>query len=137
MDKFDFLSADWVEESRRLRGVYRDEHGESHRLVANYTITDVPFLDGGTAEFHLDFQSPLFYEKGHVESADYQIATDYETARTIYHDTSWGLDRLRDAYSDGSIQIEGPVEELREFWADVIREPDHIEMYDRIMEFTA
>lgn len=49
----------------------------------------------------------------------------------------WGLDRLQDAYSDGSIQIEGPVDELREFWADVIREPGHIEMYDRIMEFTA
>lgn len=136
MEKFDYLSADWIEESRKIRGSYRTEHGESHTLVANYTIKDIPFLDGGTAEFHLDLQSPLFYEQGHSESADFDVKTDYQTARMLYHDTSWGLNQLQDAYDDGSIQIEGAIDELREFWADVIRQPGHIEMYDRIMEFT-
>jgi len=137
MEKHAYLSPEWITESRRIRGDYRLEHGESHSLVANYTITDIPFLKGGKAEFHLDLQSPLFYETGHVESADFQITTDYETAHEVYKDTSWGLDRLQDGYTDGSIQITGKVDELREFWADVIREPGHIDMYDQIMEITA
>lgn len=137
MEKFDYLSADWIEESRKVRGAFRTEHGETHRGVANYTITDVPFLDGGTAEFHIDLQSPLFFEKGHVESADFDVKTDYQTARMLYDDNSIGLNDLQDAYADGSVQIEGSVDELREFWADVIRKPGHIEMYDRIREFTA
>ena len=137
MEKHAFLSPGWVAESRRIRGDYRSKQGESHTLVSNYTITGVPFLDGETAEFHLDLQSPLFYENGHAESADFHVTTDYQTAREVAQDSSWGLTRLVDGYADGSIHIEGEVDELREFWADVIRKPGHAEMYDQIMEITA
>ena len=137
MTKHEFLSADWIEASRKVRSDYSVSHDDVPPWVANYTISNVPFLDGATAEFNLDMRSPLFYQSGHVDDPTFTVASDYETAKEIYHDRSWGWDSLQDAYADGRVQITGPVDELREFWADVIREPAHMEMYDKIVEFTA
>ena len=48
-----------------------------------------------------------------------------------------GLDRVAQAYEDGSLAIEGDVEAIREAWADAIRARDYLEVYDAIAALTA
>lgn len=136
MEKFEFLSPAWFEATRAVRGEYRSSHETKHGLVGNLTITGVPSLNGGAAVFHVDLRSPLFYEVGHVENADFSLTTDFETAREVYQDASWGLVRLQDGYADGTIQATGDIDAIRDFWIDVIRDPDHVTVFDQIMEFT-
>ena len=48
-----------------------------------------------------------------------------------------GLNRLSEAFDDGSLAIEGDVEAIREAWADAIRARDYLEVYDAIAALTA
>ena len=135
-EQFEYLSPEWIEATRAIRGEYRKRLGVKQQLIVNYTITEFPFADSGTAEFHLDVASPLFYDVGHVDDPDFWLKTDYQTMREVYQDASFPRDRLREGYDDGTIEIDGDADVLRAYWADVIRDSDRIELFDRIMEIT-
>jgi hypothetical protein len=137
MERFEYLSPRWFEATRAVRGEYRSNHEPDVSYVGNLTITAVPSLNGDSATFHVDLSLPLFYDAGHVENADFSLVTDFETAREIYQDDSWGLVRLSDAYADGTLQATGDIDVVREFWIEVIRDPDHVTVFDQIMAFTA
>jgi hypothetical protein len=137
MQPHQYLSPEWLEAVRGLREQYRATKGPDEPLLVNYTITDVPFIDGESASFHLDVRSPLFYEPGHVDEPDLSIVTDYETARTAYRDSSWNLDSIRKGYASGRLQVEGDLDRIPEWWVEVVQDPEHIAVWDQIMMVTA
>lgn len=132
-----FLSPEWVEAVTEIRQRHASRSEHYPRAVINHTITDVPSLDGGTADFHTDIRSPHFFERGHAaEGAELTIRTSYETARGLYRDGSWNLQRLRDAYADGSLEVDGDLELIPEWWQEVVTHPAEMMMYDEIMMVT-
>lgn len=137
MQPHPYLSPEWLEAVRGLREQYRAKKGPDEPLLVNYTITDVPFIDGESAHFHLDVRSPLFYEPGHVDEPDLSIVTDYETARNAYRDSSWNLDSIRKGYASGHLQVEGDLDRIPEWWVEVVQDPEHISLWDQIMMVTA
>jgi hypothetical protein len=136
MEQHEYLSPGWLEAVRAVRADYASHHEALDPLIVNYTITDVPGHDGD-AHFHSDARSPLYYEPGHHADAAWAVSTDWATAREIYQDTSWGLDRMSAAYEDGTLVIVGDAEAIRQAWADAIRARDYMEVLDRIAAFTA
>jgi hypothetical protein len=137
MKQHQYLSPEWFDAVRGLRQQYRATKGPDEPLLVNYTITDVPFIDGESASFHLDVRSPLFYEPGHVEKPDLWVVTDYETARRTYRDNSWSLDSIREGYESGLLQVEGDLDRVPEWWIEVVQDSEHIAMWDQIMMVTA
>ncbi|MGI9623931.1 MAG: hypothetical protein ACR2PK_13935 [Acidimicrobiales bacterium] len=137
MEQHPYLSPEWLATVRELRAGYRETHGAEDPLLVNYTMTGVPFANDGRADFHLDVRSPLFYEPGHVANPDLWVVTDYETARGIYRDSSWNLERLRSAYASGLLQVEGDLDAIPGWWIDVVQDADHIALWDQIMLITA
>ena len=107
--QYQYLSPEWLEAVRNLREQYRTAKGPEEPILVNYTITDVPFIGGDPAEFHLDVRSPLFYEPGHIAAPNLSISTDYETARTLYSDASWNLSGIRETFTDGLLNTENKV----------------------------
>ena len=136
MEQHEYLSAGWLEAVREVRARYAAGHKPLPPLLVNFSISDIPGYDD-EAHFHSDARSPLYFEPGHVDAAVWTVVTDYATAREIYRDTSMGLDRVAQAYEDGSLAIEGDVEAIREAWADAIRARDYLEVYDAIAALTA
>jgi hypothetical protein len=131
-----YLSSEWIEAVREIRGRHAAHLAHRPRIVINYTITDIPFLDGASAEFHTDVRSPHFFELNHDNDAALAVRTDYETARQLYSDSTWSLDRLREGYGSGSIAIEGEIELIPEWWTEAVGHPDELAMYDEIMMVT-
>jgi hypothetical protein len=137
MISYPYLSPDWIEAVGEIRKRRVEVNASYPQFVVNYTISDIPFLDGGTADFHTDIRSPHFFERGHDADASLTVRTDYETARRIYRDSTWSLDRLRESYGSGAIAIEGDLELIPQWWTEVVSSPDQVAMYDEIMMMTA
>lgn len=136
MEKHEYLSPGWLEAIREVRARYASTHDTLSPLIVNFTISDVPGHDGA-AEFHLDARSPLYYEPGHHADPAYAIATDYATAKEIYGDTTWGMEKLTAAHEAGTLTLDGDPDEVREAWADAIRARDYMEVLDEIAQLTA
>lgn len=136
MASYPYLSPDWIEAVRKIRMRHAEDSTPYPPVVVNYTVSDIPFLDGGSADFHTDVRSPHFFERGHQADAALTVRTDYETARNIYRDATWSLDRLREGYRSGAIEMEGDIELIPEWWTEVVSHPDQVAMYDEIMMVT-
>ncbi len=108
---YPFLSDEWVEHARRIRGEHRDQVGSSSQLVRmNLIVTEVPF-GSGRLDAHLDTSSgEIEIEIGHVESPDLKVTVDYVTAREILvgGNTQAGMQ----AFMAGKIQVEGDIGKL-------------------------
>jgi hypothetical protein len=137
MASYPYLSPEWIEAVREIRGHHAAHLADRPRIVVNYTITDIPFLDGGTGQYHTDVRSPHFFEPIHDNDAALAVRTDYETARRLFRDSTWNLERLREGYRSGSIEIEGDIDLIPEWWTEAVGNPDELAMYDEIMMVTA
>jgi predicted unusual protein kinase regulating ubiquinone biosynthesis (AarF/ABC1/UbiB family) len=79
-----FLSPEWIDAMRALRDeVAPDVPADVPAVVANLTVTDVPFGDG-TVLAHADTSSgSIELDLGHRDDAHVHLTLDHATARTL------------------------------------------------------
>ena len=134
-DRYQFLSAEWMDAARALREEYRGKGtGIGHAVKMNQVITDVPFGEG-TINSHMDTTSgEVEMDTGHLENADVTVTLDYETAKAIFVDGN--PQAGMQAFMAGKIKVQGDMTKLMAM-QQVSPDPAAAELQGKIREITA
>jgi hypothetical protein len=134
MTMYRFLSPEWREaaESIRIRFIAAHESPEVP-IVANVTVTRVPFGDG-TAEMHSLPGVPNVFDPGHVGDADVTMTLDYTLARLAMLDH--GTNVLELGLQSGQIAVDGDAEKLKQYWRTHIGDTSYLEMLEALRGIT-
>jgi hypothetical protein len=139
MSRFQFLSEEWLEETRRIREQYRDQVPAVPVPVRmNQVINEVPFGDG-VVKAHVDTSSGTFdIDTGHLENPDLTVTLTYATAKALLVDGDVGA--AMNAFMSGKIRVDGDVTKLialQTAGAGAAADPAAGQVVKRIQEITA
>ncbi|WP_201731935.1 hypothetical protein [Acidithrix sp. C25] len=113
MEKYPFLSPEWIERVRDIRQAYSEQSDTPSVDVAirmNQIVTDVPF---GNSEVKIYIDSSegfIDIELGELEDAEITIRIDYETAKSIFVDLDFQV--AMTAFMAGKIRVTGDFTKL-------------------------
>jgi len=139
VSQYQFLSDEWLAETRRLREEYRDLVPDVPVSVRmNQVINEVPF-GNGVIHAHVDTSSGrVEMETGHLDSPDLTVTLSYETARAILVDADAG--GAMNAFLSGRIRVDGDITKLialQTAGSGQGSNPAAAELVKRIQEITA
>jgi len=111
MDRFPFLSDDWVEAARKIREEFGAlEEGVPDNVRMNQVITEVPF-GTGTINSHIDTSSgSLEMDIGHLDRPDVTVTLDYDTAKAVFVDGT--VSAAMTAFMAGRVRVQGEMAKL-------------------------
>ncbi|MEA2717623.1 MAG: hypothetical protein QOI56_1367 [Actinomycetota bacterium] len=111
MDRFPFLSDEWVVAARKIREeVGPLDEGVPDNVRMNQVITEVPF-GTGTINAHVDTSSgSLEMDLGHLERADVTVTLDYDTAKAVFVDGT--VSAAMKAFMEGKVRVQGEMAKL-------------------------
>jgi SCP-2 sterol transfer family len=138
MDRFPFLSDEWVAAARKIRDEFGAlEEGVPDNVRMNQVITDAPF-GSGTINCHVDTTSgSLEMDLGHLDQADVTVTLDYDTAKSVFVDGS--VAAAMSAFMAGKVRVQGEMAKLLSA-LNQLNPPDESSIgavQDRIREITA
>ncbi|MCA1843472.1 MAG: SCP2 sterol-binding domain-containing protein [Actinobacteria bacterium] len=133
-ERYQFLTAEWMDAARALREQYRGKGTNiGHAVKMNQVITDVPFGEG-VINSHMDTTSgEMEMETGHLENADVTVTLDYETAKAIFVDGN--PQAGMQAFMAGKIKVQGDMTKLMAM-QQVAPDPTAAELQGKIKEIT-
>ena len=106
-----FLSEEWIEAAREIRGRYESDLPEITMTVRiNQVITDVPFGEGVINAYIDTSGGAMVFELGELAEADAVIVTDYDTARAMLVERDPAV--LMQSLMQGRVQIQGDMMKL-------------------------
>jgi hypothetical protein len=111
MDRFPFLSDEWVAAARKIREEFDGiQDGVPENVRMNQVITEVPF-GTGTINSHVDTSSgSLEMDLGHLEHADVTVTLDYATAKAVFVDGT--VSAAMTAFMAGKVRVQGEMAKL-------------------------
>ena len=111
MDRYPFLSDDWVVAARKIRAEFdKLDEGVPNNIRMNQIITDVPFGEG-TINAHVDTTSgSLEMDIGHLEKSDVTVTLDYDTAKSVFVDGT--ISAAMTAFMAGKVRVQGEMAKL-------------------------
>jgi hypothetical protein len=134
MNKHRFLSPEWQEAAEPIRQQFMATHASPDvPIVANVTLTGVPFGDGGM-DLHSLPGIPNVFDPGHVDDPDLTLKMDYALARQILIDRSTNVLEL--GLQSGQIAIDGDAERLSQHWRSHIGDTSYLEMLTALRGIT-
>jgi hypothetical protein len=108
--KYEFLSAHWIEAVRAIRDEYADRVKAPPVLVrANVIVTETPF-DGGEVRGYVDTAHGLAIEAGQLDQPDFTATLDYATAKSLFVEQD--PQALLQAFFGGKIRLTGDASKL-------------------------
>lgn len=111
MGPYQFLSDEWLEETRRIREEYRDQTPAVPVPVRmNQVINEVPFGDGIIKAYVDTTSGILDVEVGHLEKPDLTVTLSYGTAKAILVDGDAA--QAMNAFMSGRIKVDGDITKL-------------------------
>jgi len=106
-----FLSEEWIEAAREIRGRYESDLPDITMTVRiNQIITDVPFGEGVINAYIDTSGGAMVFELGELAEADAVIVTDYDTARAMLVERDPAV--LMQSLMQGRVQIQGDMMKL-------------------------
>lgn len=130
---YTYLSQEWLDAAQPIRDRFSTTTTVTVPLVANVTVTGLPF-GPGTAEMHSLPGVPNVLDPGHVADADVALTLDYQLARLILLDTSTNILEL--GIGSGQITVNGDTDRLRSYWRDHIGDQAYLTMMDELRAIT-
>ena len=108
---YQFLSDEWLEETRKIREQHKDEVPPIPVVVRmNQVITEVPFGDG-TIKAYVDTSTGVLdMEVGHLEAPDLTVTLTYATAKAILVDGDAA--QAMNAFMSGKIRVDGDITKM-------------------------
>jgi SCP-2 sterol transfer family len=108
---FQFLSDEWLAETRRIREEYRDQTpAVPVPIRMNQVINEVPFGEGFIKAYVDTTTGILDVELGHLEAPDLTITLSYATAKAILVDGDAA--QAMNAFMSGRIKVDGDITKL-------------------------
>ncbi len=127
---YKFLSDEWVEAARKIRGELDSPATAPQPVKMNLVITDVPFGEGAV-DAHMDTTSgELELETGHLDAPDVTATLDYETAKAMMVDAN--PQAAMQAFMAGKIKLQGDMTKAMALQSG----PPNPELTKRIQEIT-
>lgn len=136
MEKFQFLSPEWIEKAKEIRAAHQGEAGNLDSVIRmNQLVTDIPF---GTSELrtYVDTSSGLLdIELGELDDPDVSVVLDYETAKAIFVDQNpqAGIQ----AFMAGKIKVTGDLTKLMALQGTISPDDTNVKIAKEIQEITA
>ena len=139
MGQYQFLSDEWLEETRKIREQNRDHVPAIPVTVRmNQIINEVPFGEG-VIKAYVDTSSGLLdMEVGHLEHPDLTITLSYATAKAILVDGDAA--QAMNAFMSGRIKVDGDITKLialQTAGAGATTNPVAAEVVKKIQDITA
>ena len=139
MGQYQFLSDEWLEETRKIREQYRDQAPAVPVTVRmNQVINGVPFGEG-TIKAYVDTSSGVLdMEIGHLDNPDLTVTLSYDTAKAILVDGDAA--QAMNAFMSGRIKVDGDITKLialQTAGSGAVANPAAAEVVRRIQEITA
>jgi putative sterol carrier protein len=134
LPKYPFLSAEWIEEARKIRDEYRGRAQQvAHVVRMNQVVTDVPFGEGTVRTYIDTTAGSLDLELGELEDPDLTVTMDYLTAKALLveGDPQAGMQ----AFMAGKIKVDGDMSKLMALQATP-PDPTSQEIASRIRSIT-
>ena len=128
-----YLTPEWHEAAAPIRDRFRADDTEVNQLVANVTVTNVPFGDGSLELHSLPGVSNVF-DPGHVDDAVVSVSLSYNLARLVLFDTSTML--LEMGFRSGEITATGATDELTSYWRTHIGDGAYFSMLEELRAIT-
>ena len=111
MGQYQFLSDEWLEQTRLIREEYRDRAPEvAVSIRMNQVISDVPFGDGVIRAYVDTSGGMLDIEVGQLDSPDLTVTLAYDTAKAILIDAD--ATAAMNAFLSGRIRVDGDITKL-------------------------
>ncbi len=111
MGQYQFLSDEWLEETRKIREEHKDEVPAIAVTVRmNQVINEVPFGDGVIKAYVDTSTGVLDVEIGHLDKPDLTITLSYATAKAILVDGDAA--QAMNAFMSGRIKVDGDITKL-------------------------
>jgi hypothetical protein len=113
VEKYPFLSPEWIERVRDIRQAYSVQSDTPSVDVAirmNQIVTDVPFGDSEVKIYIDSSEGFIDIELGELEDAEITIRIDYETAKSIFVDLDFQV--AMTAFMAGKIRVTGDFTKL-------------------------
>ncbi len=111
MEKFEFLSPEWIEKVKEIRETHRDNEGSPAVTIRmNQIVTDLPFGSSELRTFVDTSSGILDIELGELEDADISVVLDYATAKAIFVDLDSQV--AIQAFMAGKIKVTGDLTKL-------------------------
>ncbi|MDA8197187.1 MAG: hypothetical protein M0019_08310 [Actinomycetota bacterium] len=113
MEKYPFLSPEWIDKVRELRKEYVDTNGipaTDTSIRMNQIVTEVPFGDGELFTYIDTTSGFVDIEMGQLEDAEITIRIDYNTAKAIFVDMDAQV--AMNAFMQGKIRVTGDFTKL-------------------------
>ena len=139
MGQYQFLSDEWLEETRKIREQYRDQAPAVPVTVRmNQIINGVPFGEG-TINAYVDTSTGVLdMEVGHLDNPDLTVTLSYDTAKAILVDGDAA--QAMNAFMSGRIRVDGDITKLialQTAGAGAAADPASAEVVRKIQEMTA
>jgi len=110
-EKFVFLSAEWVEAARAIRGDYVGQVPSSElSMKANVIVKDSPFAEPEVRGYIDTTAGTLAIEMGELDDAELTITIDYPTAQALF--VKQDLSAVMEAFFRGQILVTGDVSRI-------------------------
>ena len=136
MPSYPFLSDEWLDEARRIRGEYEGKTPAiAHVVRMNLVVTAVPFSEGDILA-HVDTSGgELVLDTGHLEEQDLKVTVDYDTAKAIL--VEGNPQAGMQAFMAGKVRVEGDMAKLMALQAaPAAADPNAAELAQRLRDIT-
>ncbi len=139
MGQYQFLSDEWLEETRKIREQHKDEVPPIPVTVRmNQVINEVPFGEGVIKAYVDTSTGVLDVEMGHLDKPDLTITLSYTTAKAILVDGDAA--QAMNAFMSGRIKVDGDITKLialQTAGAGAAANPAAAEVVKKIQDMTA
>ncbi len=133
MTHHQYLTPEWHEAAAPIRDRFGAAETDLKPLVANMTVTNVPFGDG-RLELHSLPGIPNVFDPGHVDDAIVSLSLSYALARLILFDTTTMLIEM--GFRSGEITATGATDELTAYWRTHIGDDVYLTMLEDLRAIT-
>ncbi len=133
-DKYNFLSAEWVEAAKALRDEFEgDAPSAMNNVKMNLVITDAPFQDDDI-QAHMDTTGgdPQM-DLGHLDDPELTITVDWATAKALFVDNN--PQAGMQAFMAGKIKVQGDMTKLMAMQQQA-PDPNAAAMAQRLQDIT-
>lgn len=128
-----YLSPEWQQAAEPIRDRFTAAETDLKPLVANMTLTNVPFGDGDL-ELHSRPGVPNVLDPGHVDEAVVSLSLSYSLARLILFDTGTMLIEM--GFQSGEIKATGAIDELAAYWRTHIGDTAYLTLLEDLRTIT-
>lgn len=130
-----FLSTEWIDAARDIRHRHaNDEPAAAVAVRINLVVNDHPFGDGAITSYVDTTSGGVVLELGQLDEPDVTVATDYDTAKSLFLATDPAVGMQ--AFMAGKLVVQGDMMKLIALPTLATSSPDAQQIADELRAIT-